>query len=456
MKPMDKARQDLRGKLMIGGSLVIIAALLIAQGVFQAASSRVDPKSLCRTDRPLVGHTVVLVDVSDAMQAEEIRQLLIRVEAIRKGIPKDAMLSVFFVNESSSDVLSERFCKCNPGDGSDANPLWQGPAVIAKKWQTAFGAPLDSALREASHYSESNASPILEAIRYVTEHDDFTRSTTNRRLVIVSDMIQNSDRFTLYGGPRSFAEFSRTEAATELMPDLRDAEVEIEYLIRPRYRGLQNDKLKQFWQDYFARAGAKTPVTFRAVRGAYRAQNELKRPWQPGATSAVGQVGAAEPNPLMDQPSQDDSIAQESTIDGGTVDDTPLHAMSQGRAQVPNEQGPASNADATAATTELLAAGSAPIVGIREEVYVDEYPAILKQVPPVYSEEARAQGAQGTVTLRVLVGQDGRVHEIEILKGKTVLSTSAVEAVRKWEFKPGTVNGKPIPVWVTIPVTFRR
>lgn len=82
-------------------------------------------------------------------------------------------------------------------------------------------------------------------------------------------------------------------------------------------------------------------------------------------------------------------------------------------------------------------------------------PRKTKHVPPRYPAEARAAGLMGTVTLEGVVGTDGRVGDIKVLRGLSRgLTEAAIDAVRQWEYEPTLVDGKPVPVSFTITVTF--
>jgi protein TonB len=67
---------------------------------------------------------------------------------------------------------------------------------------------------------------------------------------------------------------------------------------------------------------------------------------------------------------------------------------------------------------------------------------------------ARLGGITGAVELRVIVGEDGRVHALHIITGHPLLATAAYNAVRQWEFKPYVENGKTLPVDTNLTVTF--
>jgi protein TonB len=61
-----------------------------------------------------------------------------------------------------------------------------------------------------------------------------------------------------------------------------------------------------------------------------------------------------------------------------------------------------------------------------------------------------------TVTTHVLVGIDGRVKGVKVIKGAAGLNELAIDALKQWTFKPALSNGKPVAVWVEVPVNFHR
>jgi TonB family protein len=83
-------------------------------------------------------------------------------------------------------------------------------------------------------------------------------------------------------------------------------------------------------------------------------------------------------------------------------------------------------------------------------------PQLVSKVEPEYSEEARKAKYQGTVTLYIQVDLDGRAKNIRVLHSLGLgLDEKAMEAVRKWRFKPGTKDGKAVVVEAQIEVNFR-
>jgi periplasmic protein TonB len=83
-------------------------------------------------------------------------------------------------------------------------------------------------------------------------------------------------------------------------------------------------------------------------------------------------------------------------------------------------------------------------------------PALIYKVEPEYSEEARKAKYQGTVLLYVEVEPSGRAVNMRVLHSLGLgLDEKAMEAVKKWKFRPGSKDGKPVTVVATVEVNFR-
>lgn len=83
-------------------------------------------------------------------------------------------------------------------------------------------------------------------------------------------------------------------------------------------------------------------------------------------------------------------------------------------------------------------------------------PVPIFRVEPEYTEEARKAKYQGTVVLYCVVDPDGIVRNIRVARSLGLgLDEKAMEAVRQWKFRPGTKDGRAVPVAAAIEVTFR-
>ncbi len=83
-------------------------------------------------------------------------------------------------------------------------------------------------------------------------------------------------------------------------------------------------------------------------------------------------------------------------------------------------------------------------------------PTLLFKVEPEYSEEARKAKFQGTVVLSCEVTERGVCQNVKVLRALGLgLDEKAIEAVRKWKFRPGVKDGRPVTVLAQIEVNFR-
>jgi len=83
-------------------------------------------------------------------------------------------------------------------------------------------------------------------------------------------------------------------------------------------------------------------------------------------------------------------------------------------------------------------------------------PVLISKAEPEYSETARKARRQGTSMLYVEISPEGRATHIHVVRRLGMgLDQKAVEAVKRWHFKPGMKDGKPVTVEATIEVNFR-
>ncbi len=75
----------------------------------------------------------------------------------------------------------------------------------------------------------------------------------------------------------------------------------------------------------------------------------------------------------------------------------------------------------------------------------------------VYPQQSLIKREQGTVLLRVLVNAHGAPEQVEVQRssGSRHLDRAAIDAVKRWRFRPGTRNGVATAGWVVVPIDFR-
>ncbi len=83
-------------------------------------------------------------------------------------------------------------------------------------------------------------------------------------------------------------------------------------------------------------------------------------------------------------------------------------------------------------------------------------PRVIFAPDPEFSEEARKAKFQGTVVLFVVVGTDGRAHDVRVIRSLGMgLDEKALEVIGQWRFEPGRKDGNPVAVQVNVEVSFR-
>jgi len=82
-------------------------------------------------------------------------------------------------------------------------------------------------------------------------------------------------------------------------------------------------------------------------------------------------------------------------------------------------------------------------------------PELINKVQPVYPEIARKARVQGVVIVEAIIDKQGNVTDSRILRGLPMgISEAAVAAIGRWKYKPATLNGRPVAVYLTVTVTF--
>ncbi len=82
-------------------------------------------------------------------------------------------------------------------------------------------------------------------------------------------------------------------------------------------------------------------------------------------------------------------------------------------------------------------------------------PKLVKEVKPVYPEEAKKAGLEGVVIIEATTDSYGRVAEAKVLRGVPGLDQAAIDAVKQWVYEPVVVDGKPVPAVFTVTVRFQ-
>jgi TonB family protein len=136
-------------------------------------------------------------------------------------------------------------------------------------------------------------------------------------------------------------------------------------------------------------------------------------------------------------------VSQKRTVQAGTAPDAVL-----------SEDPAADSADSLgglAVASNQPAAPAAPLA-IGGDV---KQAKLISSVPPAYPAMAKQQHISGAVTIEALIDANGRVTTMKVISGPALLQEAAKDALKQWKYQPATLDGKAVPMQLTVTLQFR-
>jgi hypothetical protein len=248
--------------------IVVLAGL---GGVFWFVQGRaaqmasLDPETLCPKSGP-TSQFAVLIDRTDALTEIQGEALKRQVTAWANAVPKHGGFKVYEVGYGGA-LLKPVVAVCNPGDGSDQSAIDSNPKMWRARYEAKFQAPIAAMLDRMKLDEEAKQSPILEGVQAISVRDFGPDAPQGpKSLIIVSDLLQNQQGFSLYQGVPAADAFWATPYAASVRSNLTGIHTEIHLLHRLKAAAKQTDALGKFWIDWLERQGAQVDG-FRSVPG---------------------------------------------------------------------------------------------------------------------------------------------------------------------------------------------
>lgn len=113
----------------------------------------------------------------------------------------------------------------------------------------------------------------------------------------------------------------------------------------------------------------------------------------------------------------------------------------------------------SAAPAATAPAGHSPAKSSPDEMRVGgnvQLPTLVLRKDPVYPYSAHVAGIQDVVVLEGLVGPDGRMSDIQVIRGLQLFRQAAIDAVKQWVYKPAMLNGAAVEARVRVEIRFRE
>ncbi len=216
-----------------------------------------DPATLCPQNGPPAGLLVVMIDTSDSLNIVQRTAVSNQIQQAIGKIPDHGEVQLYTIGTVTNELLQPQVTVCNPGNAEGASELTSNPRRIGERWKRKFIEPVNEQLSKMLQGSGSNNSPIMESIQSVgvsvfdkpNLHD-----LRDKRLVIVSDMLQNTAGYSHYRGDESYSRFRASSYYLKVRPNLDGVDVTILYLRRIEVKHLQGKRHEEFWENYFSDA----------------------------------------------------------------------------------------------------------------------------------------------------------------------------------------------------------
>ena len=257
-----KRSDKLTGILLIVLGIILIAALVA--GIIYVRTLHVDLDK--ETNCPIAGPTavhVVIVDRSDPISPLQAQRVTQWAELAKASAEAGTRFDIYVFEGDTQNELLPLLTTCAPEQPRDANPLYQNPENIRKRYETKFADVFDKTIAGLLHATTRPSSPIIESLRAAaqTSFGPLVGKNIPLRITLISDLVQNSALVSHFRSAPDFEQLARSANWARLRPELRGADVEILYILRPTaLRGIsviQNRGHQEFWTRLIAASGGR-------------------------------------------------------------------------------------------------------------------------------------------------------------------------------------------------------
>lgn len=253
-------RRGAGGRNALGIALIALA-LAVLGGLASAAllmrPPPTDAETLCRTDAPLGAHTIVLVDSTDRLEARHRRKLRAVLAQERARLGQYDRLTIMRINVRRPQEPTILFSRCLPRPPEQTNPLFENARMVQAAWDEDFAQALEGALRSAGSGGPQRASPIVAALRAVAADPDFGAEIPQRRLVLISDLLEhNPQGFSLYVPDANYADWRA--ASPNGAPDFARVDLRVVPIDRPDNAERQATAMERFWPAFLDAADVQS------------------------------------------------------------------------------------------------------------------------------------------------------------------------------------------------------
>lgn len=195
-----KSRNSMEKDSKIGYGLIGFCGLLLAAFIiYLIAKPAPIKRGADNCPSTLTAHTVILIDRTDPFSAGQITTLKDIIAQTEATLELDEKITIYTIEGNARKGLSDPLLSlCRPRDGSQTNQWTENERFIRRNYEDKFATLFRENSQSMLYGKAHEKSPIFEALSSLASKSDFQADLPKRRLIILSDFIQNSHRLNLY------------------------------------------------------------------------------------------------------------------------------------------------------------------------------------------------------------------------------------------------------------------
>jgi hypothetical protein len=232
---------------------VLVGVLALSTTVWAMRPAEIEAETLCPSSRAISGHTLVIVDRTDRWSPSVGAALKGVVERAQRDTAQHAKFSVVSLDKSQS--VQPVFSVCNPGAPTIMSDLYRGRRFTERDFEERFIGASDAVIDKVSAPASASTSPIVEYLHRWLGGDDFNQSVPNRRVILISDMRQNSPLYNIY---KQRGDGLGEILAKKFGPAAEGVTFDIYYVDNAGEKLVQEDTVRGAWEQAFNDVGAKS------------------------------------------------------------------------------------------------------------------------------------------------------------------------------------------------------
>jgi len=253
----------------VGVALGVVGVLLIAALGGGAWWLRKSKEPLDADNCPRAGIRalhVIMIDRSDPISSQQAQIVRQQVRALKNDARFGTRFDVYTFEGDTQNEMQPIIRVCAPGRPEEANEWIENPELIRRRYEERFSAVLDRTLDDLLNVTSLDNSPIIESMRAasITSLGPIPAGKIPISFTLVSDMVQHTKLVSHFKGEPNFASLQKSQTWPLVRPDLKGAEVEVLYLLRPNAKRsgapIQNRGHQVFWEQLITASGGRVKL----------------------------------------------------------------------------------------------------------------------------------------------------------------------------------------------------